>query len=160
MLCNGLEQPVAVYYSKTYTEGFSSAFNQTTVIALALFKICSILLSKYAFISGDSLVGPNSRHSPYRNIHKLRHRLITMEQATDYLYALFERRLDWCLRQPAFAPAMAKVGDASQQKPPRKESKLKYYYTLTEAREISKNTYEADSWQTTLKSYCLPDFRY
>jgi hypothetical protein len=158
--CNGLEKPVLVYYDKKFTDGISAAFNQTFVIALALFQMCTLLLSNYNFIDGDELVDPNQRHSAYRNVHQLRHRFITSAQAYDYIWAIYDRSMDWCIRQPAFAPALRVVGDETQQKPPRKtpETKLRYYYTLKEARQISKKKFPEDSWLTQIKElFCWTD---
>jgi hypothetical protein len=158
--CSGLKKPVFVYYDKKYTEGISAAFNQSFVIAIALFQMCTLLLAKYNFMDGDQYVSPNERHSAYRNLHKLRQRFITWAQIADYLNALHERRLDWCIKQPGFEPVLKQVGDADQQKPPRKtpETKLRYYYTLKEAREISKKKDSdypniQEDWWTTFKNY-------
>ncbi len=86
MVCNGISEPIAVHYLYTYAGSISSAFNQATVIGLALFKICSLLLSTYGFVDGETLMDVNEESCPWRNIHKCRSKFITTAQCNDYYY--------------------------------------------------------------------------
>jgi hypothetical protein len=135
---------VAVYYRKTYTESISAAFNQTWVIAIALYQILTLLLSKYTFVDGDILVHPNSRHVTFCDLHRLRNRFTTTEQADDYLYALEERQMDWLIQQPFYKPVLDKI--EGSQKPPRNHITKRYFYTLEEARQISKREFQDESY--------------
>jgi len=105
-VCNGISEPIAIHYLFTYSGSISSAFNQATVIGLALFKICSLLLSTYGFVDGETLMDVNEESCPWRNIHKCRSNFITTAQCNDYYYGEMEKFLDWIVTEESFGTAL------------------------------------------------------
>ena len=133
-----------VYYTKSFTDSITAAFTEAFVLAYALFQVCELFLKRFRFVDGDDLIDPNMRHITWRRLHGFNN-YMTEKQASDYKLMVLYRHYDWLVEQEAFGPAKKYFelrGFSSWSKTPAKFSDIRFYFSRSEAVEISKRGIE------------------